>query len=78
MLKRWLRCLPAGMLLAAVVLVLVWLAHPRDFLEFAPVEQSTDFYIYTTSADEIHKFREARPDRNEIAPLLELLEEVED
>ena len=75
MLKRWLRYLPAGLILAAAVLALVWLVRPRSFTEFAPVEQSTEFYIYTTSAQVGgHEFREARPDREEIAPLLELLE----
>lgn len=75
MLKRWLRYLPAGLLLAAAVLVLVWLTRPQSFLEFAPVEASTDFYIYTTSAQVGgHEFREARPGREEMAPLLELLE----
>lgn len=76
MLKRWLKYLPAGLLLAAAVLVLVWLGRPRSFGEFAPVEASTEFYIYTTSAQTGgHEFREARPGREEIALLLALLEE---
>jgi len=75
MLKRWLKCLPAGMVLAAVVLTLLWLGRPQSFAEFAPVEQSSEFYIYTTSAQTgSHEFREARPDLEEMTLLLELLE----
>lgn len=74
MLKRWLQCLPAGLLLAAVVLTLVWLSQPRSFSDFFRVEQSTEFYIYTTSAGTHHELFEARPDREGIASLLELLE----
>lgn len=74
MLKRWLNYLPAGLLLAAAVFVLMWLVRPQSFGEFAPVEQSTEFYIYTTGAGTTHELREAWPDQEEIAPLLALLE----
>ena len=49
MLKRWLRCLPAGFLLAALVLLLLWLNQPRSFSEVAGIEENTVFSVYTTA-----------------------------
>ena len=75
MLKRWLRWLPLGMLLAAMVLGFAWLKSPRNFSEFVPVEQVVEIYLYTTSAQAgEHKLYEARPERREAESLLTLLE----
>ena len=75
MLKRWLKYLPAGLLLAAVVLVLAWLMRPRSFAEFAPAEHVAEVYLYTTSVHvDGHELYEAWPDREEVEPLLNLLE----
>jgi len=71
--QRWLRCLPAGLLLAALVLGAIWLAQPRAFLQFAPLDRSTEIHVHTTDAGEIHAFQEARPSQTELQPLLEEL-----
>lgn len=75
--QRWLRCLPAGFLLAAIVLGIVWLAQPRAFLRFAPLDEATEIHIYTTDAGEAHKLQEARPSQAELRPLLEVLSGAE-
>ena len=75
--QRWLRCLPAGFLLAAVVLGIVWLAQPRAFLQFAPLDKATEIHVYTTDAGETHAFQEARPSQAELEPLLEALSGAE-
>ena len=72
MLKRWFRYLPAGLILAALTMALVWIARPHGFLDIMPMEQATSFYVWTTSGQ--GQFYDAHPDREELEPLLELLE----
>ena len=73
MLKRWLRCLPAGFVLAAIVLAILWFVQPLDFSKIAPADSATEFYIYTTDAGASHELQDARPEKDTMAPLLELL-----
>ena len=75
--QRWLRCLPAGLLLAAMVLCAVWLVQPRTFLTFAPLDKATEIHIFTTDAGETHRLQEARPTQAELQPLLEVLSDAE-
>lgn len=75
--QRWLRCLPAGLLLAALVLAVVWLMRPGAFLRFAPLDDATDIHLYTMDAGVGHAFREARPSQEELQPLLEALSGAE-
>lgn len=75
--QRWLRCLPAGLLLAALVLGIVWLTQPRAFLQFAPLDKATEIHLYTMDAGAGHAFREARPSQEELQPLLEALSGAE-
>lgn len=77
MLKRWLRCLPAGFLLAAVVLLLLWLNQPRSFSEVAGVGENSYFSVSTTDNTPQRELMEAWPEREEIEPLLSLLESGE-
>lgn len=77
MLKRWLRCLPAGFLLAAVVLLLLWLNQPRSFSEVAGVGENSYFSVYTIDNTPQRELMEAWPEREEIEPLLSLLESGE-
>ena len=74
MLKRWLRCLPAGFLLAALVLLLLWLNQPRSISEVAGIEENTVFSVYTTAETPQRELMMAHPEREEIEPLLSLLE----
>ena len=66
-------------MIAALVAVLsvclfIGLLYSQPFADFANADESTAFYIYTTSAGAGHEFQESRPSREEMAPLLELLE----
>ena len=72
MLRRWLRYLPAGILLAAVVLALVWLARPRSFGEVISLEPAAEYSILATDTGETW---EAWPSQAEMESLLELLRE---
>jgi len=75
MLKRWLQYLPAGFLLAAVVLAVIWLVRPRLFVDVIRTEQAVEFSILCTSnAGGQHTNREAWLSQEEIEPLLELLQ----
>lgn len=67
--------LVAGLFLAAV-LTLVWTARPRSFLEVFPMDQAESFYVWTSSGQYHEKlvFYDAYPEREELEPLLELLE----
>ena len=73
--QRWLRCLPAGILLAAMVLAVAWVMRPQSFAELIPMEQAAKFSIHTTGSREQHADWEAWPERAEIEPLLELLQD---
>lgn len=68
------RYILGGLVLALALLALVWTFRPRSFADFSNMEQATDFYITTTSFEPGYEFREARPGREEIGPLLDLLE----
>ena len=66
-------------MIAALVAVLsvclfIGLLYSQPFADFANADESTAFYIYTTSAGAGHEFQQSRPSREEMAPLLELLE----
>ena len=71
--QRWLRCLPAGMVLAALVLAVLWLVQPRAFSDVIRSGGATEFYLYTTDAETDHELLSVRPDREEMEPLLDLL-----
>lgn len=70
------RYLLNGIVLALVLLAMVWLFRPRSFADFSNMEQATDFYVYTSDTGAGHEFREVRPDREEMGPLLDLLAEA--
>ena len=72
---RWLRCLPAGLVLAAVVLLIVWLVQPRPFSNVIHSDGAVEFYIYTSQVETEHELLSARPDREEMEPILDLLKE---
>lgn len=61
--QRWLRCLPAGLILAALVLVIVWLVYPRSFSDVICSDETE------------HELLSARPEHEEMEPLLDLLKE---
>ncbi len=67
------RCIVWGLVAVLIFLALVWGLRPRSFADFSNMEQATDFYIYATSWETGHEFREARPDGEEIGPMLNLL-----
>ena len=73
--QRWLRCLPAGLVLAALVLAIVWLVQPRAFSDVIHSDNAVEFYIYTTDFETDHELLSARPQREEMEPLLDLLKE---
>ena len=73
--ERWLRCLPAGLLLAAIVLGVIWLAQPRAFLRFAPLDAATEIHIFTTDAGAVHALQEARPSQAELVGITDIPEE---
>ena len=73
--QRWLRCLPAGLVLAAVVLLIVWLVQPRPFSNVIHSDGAVEFYIYTSQVETEHELLSARPDREEMEPILDLLKE---
>lgn len=59
-----------GILMLAVILALAWMERPRVFLDVQPMDQAEQFYVWTTSG----KFSDTHPQREELEPLLELLE----
>lgn len=67
--------LVAGLFLAAL-LTLVWMARPRSFLDVFPVDEAESIYVWTSSGQYHEKlvFYDAHPEREELEPLLELLE----
>lgn len=71
--QRWLRCLPAGLILAALVLAVVWLTQPRAFSDVIRSDGAVEFYIYTSEVETDHELLSARPERTEMEPLLDLL-----
>jgi len=73
--RRWLRCLPAGLILAALVLVIAWLVQPRAFSDVIHSDGADEFYIYTSEVETEHELLSARPEREEMEPLLDLLKE---
>ena len=73
--RRWLRCLPAGLILAALVLVIAWLVQPRAFSDVIRSDGADEFYIYTSEVETEHELLSARPEREEMEPLLDLLKE---
>lgn len=73
--QRWLRCLPAGLILAALVLLIAWLVQPRAFSNVIHSDGAEEFYIYTSSVDTEHELLSGRPNREEMEPLLDLLKE---
>ena len=73
--QRWLRCLPAGLILAALVLTVAWVMRPQSFTELIPMEQAVEFSVHTTGSREQHVIRESFLDLEEIEPLLDLLQD---
>lgn len=61
--------------MALVLLTLAWAFRPRSFADFSNMEQATDFSVYPINIG-ADGFRAARPDREEIDPLLDLLAEA--
>lgn len=59
-----------GILMLAAVLVLAWMERPRAFLDVQLMDQAEQFYVWTTSG----QFSDTHPQREELKPLLELLE----
>ena len=64
----------ASLVAVLSVCLFIGLLYSQPFADFANADESTAFYIYTTSAGAGHEFQESRPSREEMAPLLELLE----
>ena len=73
--QRWLHCLPAGLILAALVLLIVWLVQPRAFSDVIRSDGADEFYVYTSSVETEHELLSDRPNREEMEPLLDLLKE---
>ena len=73
--QRWLHCLPAGLILAALVLLIVWLVQPRAFSDVIRSDGADEFYVYTSSVETERELLSARPNRKEMEPLLDLLKE---
>ena len=73
MLKRWLRCLPAGLILAALVMALVWLTLPRSFADVAGLGERSELYVHTWDAEAPHEVRESQPEPEAAESLLALL-----
>ena len=73
--QRWLRCLPAGLILPALVLLIVWLVQPRAFSDVIRSGGAEEFYVYTSSVETEHELLSVRPNREEMEPLLDLLKE---
>jgi len=73
--QRWLHCLPAGLILAALVLLIVWLVQPRALSNVIRSDGADEFYVYTSSVETEHELLSARPNREEMEPLLDLLKE---
>ena len=73
--QRWLRCLPVGLILAALVLLIVWLVQPRSFSDVIRSDGAEEFYVYTSSVETERELLSARPNREEMEPLLDLLKE---
>ena len=73
--RKWLRCLPAGLILAALVLVIAWLVQPRAFSDVIHSDGADEFYVYTSSVETEHELLSDRPNREEMEPLLALLKE---
>ena len=64
-----------GSLLAVLpICLLMGALYSQPFADFANADRATEFDIYTTSAGAGHVFQESQPSREEMAPLLELLE----
>ena len=59
-----------GILVLVVILALAWIERPRDFLDVQPMDQAEKFYVWTTNG----QFSDAYPKREEMEPLLDLLE----
>lgn len=59
-----------GILMLAVILALAWMERPRNFLDVQPMDQAEKFYVWTTGG----QFFDTHPQREEMEPLLELLE----
>lgn len=74
--KKRARYIFGGLVAALVVLALMWTFRSRSLADFSHMEQATDFYVYTTDTRAGHELREARPGREEIGPLLDLLAEA--
>ena len=53
--QRWLRCLPSGLILAALVLLIVWLVQPRAFSDVIRSDGAEEFYVYTSSVETEHE-----------------------
>lgn len=73
--QRWLRCLPVGLILAALVLVIAWLVQPRAFSDVIRSDGAEEFYLYTSEVETEHELLSARPNREEMEPILDLLKE---
>lgn len=73
--QRWLRHLPAGLILAALVLVIAWLVQPRAFSDVIHSDGAEEFYVYTSEVETEHELLSARPTRAEMEPILDLLKE---
>ena len=73
--QRWLHCLPAGLILAALVLLIAWLVQPRAFSDVIHSDGAEEFYVYTSSVETEHELLSGRPNREEMEPLLDLLKE---
>ncbi len=65
----------SGLTAVLVLLLLAGTFYSQRFADFAGADGATEFYICTTNAGVGHEFRESRPSREEITPLLELLGE---
>lgn len=64
--------LARGLLIALAILAIAWVLRPRSFADVTGMERATDFYI--TSRDSAMDLLESRPSREEIGPLLALLD----
>ena len=70
MLKRWLHYLPAGLILAALVMAAVWLTLPRSFPDVFNLGENCALYVHTWQEGRLY---ESQPEQEEAEPLLMLL-----
>ena len=69
MLKRWLRYLLPGILLAALMTTFVWMQLPQSFQKIIGFDEDCIFYVHADDAESIHEIRNSPPEQAAMKPL---------